>query len=72
MAKDRTVITLFPEESFRLTNILLDEDRDAAWDFLANVIKKRVGESSRPQGRLVFELQHGRVPEFLASKAKSR
>lgn len=70
MVKDRTVITLFPEEIFRLTSILLDEDRDAALDFLANVVKKKVDEVSRPHCRPVFELQQGQMPEFLAGKGE--
>ena len=35
MLKENTVITLYPEDMFRLNAILLDEDQDAALDFLA-------------------------------------
>jgi len=34
MLKENTVITLYPEDMFRLHAILLDEDRNAALDFL--------------------------------------
>jgi len=35
MLKENTVITLHPEDMVRLRAILLDEDRDAALDFLS-------------------------------------
>ena len=31
MLKENTVITLYPEDMFRLNAILLDEDWEAAW-----------------------------------------
>ena len=52
MLKEDTVITL-PEDMFRLHAILLDEDRDAALDFLATVIKEEGGcrqQASLPLG----------------------
>lgn len=63
--KENTVITLHPEEMFRLNVILLDEDRDAALDFLAGVIKKKVDAASKPHCRPVFELERGMTPEFI-------
>jgi hypothetical protein len=65
MLKQKTVITLDPEDLFRLNAILLDEDRDAALDFLANVIKKKVDAASKPHCRPVFELERGKTPEFI-------
>lgn len=41
MLKEKTVITLYPEDMFRLNAILLDEDKEQALDFLASVIKKK-------------------------------
>ena len=68
MLKDKTVITLYPEDMFRLNAILLDEDRDAALDFLATVIKKKADAASRPHCRPVFELERGKTPEFIADR----
>ena len=65
MLNDHTVITLYPEDMFRLNAILLDEDRDAALDFLATVIKKKVDAASKPHCRPVFELERGKTPEFI-------
>ena len=65
MIKENTVITFYPEDMFRLHAILLDEDRDAALDFLANVIKKKVDAASKPHCRPVFELERGKAPEFI-------
>ncbi len=53
MLKENTVITLYPEDMFRHNAILPDEDRDAALDFLANVVKKKGGgcqQASLPPG----------------------
>ncbi len=47
MLKENTLITLFPDDMFRLHAILLDEDRDASLDFLATVIKKKA-DVARP------------------------
>ena len=44
---------------------LLDEDRDAALDFLATVIKKKADAASKPHCRPVFELERGKTPEFI-------
>lgn len=68
MVKEKTVITLYPDDIFRLTTILLDADRDGALAFLADVIQKRVDEVSRPHCRPVFELAQGQTTEFLATK----
>jgi len=68
MVKEKTVITLYPDDIFRLTAILLDEDRDGALAFLADVIKKKVDEVSRPHCRPVFELAQGQAPEFMTAK----
>jgi hypothetical protein len=65
MLKENTVITLHPEDLFRLQAILLDEDRDGALDFLANVIKKKADAASKPHCRPVFELERGKTPEFI-------
>ena len=65
MLKENTVITLYPEDMFRLIAILLDEDRDAALDFLAGVIKKKADAASKPHCRPVFELERGKTPEFI-------
>ncbi|MDD2904605.1 MAG: hypothetical protein PHU44_19410 [Syntrophales bacterium] len=65
MLKENTVITLHPEDIFRLHAILLDEDRDAALDFLADVIKKKADAASKPHCRPVFELERGKPPEFI-------
>jgi len=67
MLKEKTVITLYPEDMFRLHAILLDEDRDAALDFLA-VIKKKADAASKPHCRPVFELERGKTPEFIAHR----
>lgn len=68
MLKDNTVITLHPDDMFRLHTILLDEDRDAALDFLANVIKKKVDAVCKPHCRPIFELEQGKMPEFIAAR----
>lgn len=65
MLRENTVITLYPEDIFRLNALLLDEDRDAALDFLASVIKKKVDAASKPHCRPVFELERGKTPEFV-------
>ena len=65
MLKENTVITLYPEDMFRLNAILLDEDRDAALGFLAAVIKKKADAASKPHCRPVFELERGKTPEFI-------
>ncbi len=48
MLKEKTVITPCPEDLFQLHAILLDEDRDAALDFLSEVIKKKVDAANKP------------------------
>ena len=68
MLKENTVITLYPEDMFRLHAILLDEDRGAALDFLANVIKKKADAASKPHCRPVFELERGKTPEFITDR----
>ena len=68
MIKENTVITFYPEDMFRLHAILLDEDRDAALDFLANVIKKKTDAASKPHCRPVFELERGKTPEFITHR----
>ncbi len=68
MLKDKTVITLYPEDMFRLNAILLDEDRDAALVFLAAVIKKKADAASKPHCRPVFELERGKTPEFITDR----
>jgi hypothetical protein len=68
MLKENTVITLYPEDMFRLNAILLDEDRDSALDFLAAVIKKKADAASKPHCRPVFELERGKTPEFIADR----
>ncbi len=65
MLKENTVITLHPEDMFLLHAILLDGDRDAALDFLGNVIKKKADAASKPHCRPVFELGRGETPEFI-------
>ncbi len=65
MLKEKTVITFCPEDLFQLHAILLDEDRDAALDFLAEVIKKKVDAANKPHCRPVFELERGKTPEFI-------
>jgi hypothetical protein len=67
MLKENTVITLYSEDMFRLHAILLDEDRDAALDFLA-VIKKKADAASKPHCRPVFELERGKTPEFIKNR----
>lgn len=68
MLKENTVITVFPEDMFRLHAILLDEDKDAALEFLATVIKKKTDAASKPHCRPVFELERGKTPEFLRDR----
>jgi hypothetical protein len=68
MLKENTVITLHPEDMFRLLAILLDEDRDAALDFLAGEIKKKVDAASKPHCRPVFELERGKMPEIISDR----
>ena len=68
MIKENTVITFYPEDMFRLHAILLDEDRDAALDFLANVIKKKADAASKPHCRPVFELERGKTPEIITHR----
>ncbi len=68
MLKADTVITLHPEDMFRLHAILLHEDRDAALDFLATLIKKKADAASKPHCRPVFELERGKTPEFVTNQ----
>ncbi len=68
MLKEKTVITLSPEDMFRLNAILLDEQKDAAMDFLATVIKKKADAASKPHCRPVFELERGKTPEFITDR----
>ncbi len=68
MLKENTVITLYPEDMFRLQAILMDEDRDAALAFLAAVIKKKAEAASKPHCRPVFELEQGKTPEFFTDR----
>ncbi len=68
MLKENTVITLHPDDMFRLHAILLDEDREAALEFLAGVIKKKVDAASKPHCRPVFELERGKMPEFIVDR----
>ncbi len=70
MLQENTVITLHPEEILRLDAILLDEERDAALDFLATVIKKKVDAASTPHCRPVFELERGKTPEFFTNRPR--
>lgn len=70
MLKENTVITLHPEDMFRLHAILLDEDRDAALDFLIEVIKKKVDAASKPHCRPVFELERGKTPEIITDRLR--
>jgi len=72
MLKENTVITLHPEDMFWLHGILLDEDRDAALDFLANVIKKKADAASKPHCRPVFELERGKTPEFITDRGECK
>jgi hypothetical protein len=72
MLKEHTVITLYPEDMFQLTAILLDEDKDQALDFLASVIKKKADAASRPHCRPVFELERGKMPEFIAERREGQ
>jgi hypothetical protein len=72
MLKENTVITLHPEDIFRLHAILLDEDRDAALAFLAAVIKKKADAASRPHCRPVFELERGKTPEFITDRLDAK
>ncbi len=67
MLKEKTVITLHPEDIFRLDAILLDEDKDAALDFLAT-LKKKADAASKPHCRPVFELERGKTPEFITKR----
>lgn len=70
MLKEKTVITLCPEDMLRLNAILLDEDKDAALDFLAGVIKKKADAASKPHCRPVFELEQGKTPEFINNRLR--
>lgn len=70
MLKEKTVITLYPEDMLRLNAILLDEDKDAALDFLAGVIKKKADAASKPHCRPVFELEQGKTPEFINNRLR--
>ena len=72
MLKENTVITLYPEDLFRLHAILLDEDRDAALNFLSEVIKKKADAASKPHCRPVFELERGKTPEFITDQSDIR
>jgi hypothetical protein len=68
MLKENTVITLHPEDMFRLNAILLDEDKDAALNFLGEVIKKKADGASKPHCQPVFELERGKTPEFITKQ----
>jgi hypothetical protein len=68
MLKEKKVITLHAEDMIRLHAILLVEDRDAALDFLASVIKKKADAASKPHCRPVFELERGKTPEFITDR----
>ena len=72
MLKEKTVITLLPEDMFRLEAILLDEDEEAALRFLAEVIRKKAEAASTPHCRPVFELERGKTPEFLSRKLQEK
>jgi hypothetical protein len=41
------VLNLTPEETLRLTRILLDEDRDEALSFLKECLKPQLAEATR-------------------------
>lgn len=68
MLQENTVITIHPEDMVRLHAILWDEDRGAALDFLATVIKKKADAASKPHCRPVFELERGKTPEFVTNR----
>jgi hypothetical protein len=51
MPNDSIVLKLTPEESLRLTRILLDEDKDEALLFLKQCLKPQLDQTVR--GRLV-------------------
>lgn len=70
MLKEKAIIVFYPEDLFRLNEIILDEDKEAAWDFLAKVIKRKVEEASKPRCRPVFELQSGGATDFQPSHFK--
>ena len=51
MSNDSIVLKLTPEETLRLTRILLDEDKEEALLFLKECVKPQLDQAGR--GRLV-------------------
>jgi hypothetical protein len=68
MLKENTVITLHPEDIFRLNAILLDEDKEATLDCLGELIKKKADRASKPHCRPIFELEWGKTQEFITKR----
>ena len=51
----RVVVNFSPEETLRLTRILLDEDKDEALAFLKECLKPQLAEATRDHWVPVFE-----------------
>jgi hypothetical protein len=55
MSNDSIVLKLTPEDTLRLTRILLDEDKDEALLFLKQCLKPQLDQASR--GHMVREFE---------------
>ena len=56
--KDKTIISLNPEEYYQLQEILIDEDKEKALSFVKNVLGKKIKEIERPKCVPVFEASY--------------
>ena len=56
--KDKTVISLNPEEYYKLQEILIDEDKDKALLFIKNILGKKIKEIEKPKCVPVFEASY--------------
>jgi len=56
MSHDSTVLKLTPEDTLRLTRILLDEDKDEALLFLKQCLRPQLDQTTR--GRMVRSFEN--------------
>jgi len=55
---DKIIITLNPEEYYRLKEAIIDEDKDKALLFIKEVLDKKLKEIERPKCVPVFEASY--------------
>ena len=65
--KDKTIISLSPDEYYKLYEVLIDEDRDKALLFVKNVLGKKLKVIERPKCVPVFEASYrpGQKDKFI-------